>query len=326
MSSETIFRPGDRPLLNLALLIATVATTFVTFFMLFTGDFTPLPGRIESALTFALAIVFILGAHEMGHYVFARRHGVDTSLPYFIPVPFLGAGTLGAVIRIRGRIPHLNALVDIGASGPIAGLLVAIPLMALGFSYSTVAEAPAMTVDFPRDQSLITLLHSLSDYVQARWAGLPPEPETMTFSTYVFGDSLLMRGIQYAVLGPLPQGHDVFVHPLVIASWFGIIVTMLNLWPIGQLDGGHVAYALFGKWAELVGKLAAVGLLFMTLFMSAGWLLWMIIAAKLVGFRHPPVEEPFVPLTRGRKVISVLCLVAFIACLTPVPITMVPLQ
>ena len=137
----------------------------------------------------------------------------------------------------------------------------------------------------------------------------------------IFGDNLLTLAMQRLILGPIPPGKEVLAHPLFLAAWVGLMVTMLNLWPIGQLDGGHVAYALFGKRAVWVGKAAALGLVALTLFWSVTWLLWLLIAAKVVGYGHPPVEYEGVPLSPGRKVACVVCFVAFVLCLIPVPVT-----
>ncbi len=160
---------------------------------------------------FALALLLILLAHELGHYVAARIHRVDATLPFFIPLPFISPfGTMGAVIRMRGAIPSRRALLDIGAAGPLAGLAFAIPLYAWGIRYSPVV---------PQDPSLGSTL----------------------------GESLLTRSLD-ALFGPhLSEGTVQLASPILFAAWAGLFVTMLNLLPIGQLDGGHVAYALLGR-------------------------------------------------------------------------------
>ena len=160
-------------------------------------------------------------------------------------------------------------------------------------------------------------------HAQAWLAGQPLPWSTEVSAGTIFGDNLLTLGMQRLLLGPLPPGHDVIAHPLFLAAWVGLLVTMLNLWPIGQLDGGHVAYALFGERAVWVGKAAALVLVALTLFGSLTWLVWLLIAAKVVGYRHPPAEDEGVPLSPGRKVASVVCFIAFIVCLIPVPMTLV---
>lgn len=272
------------------------------------------PGQ---AVIFALALVSILGAHEMGHYVLARIHRVDTSLPFFIPMPGLGVGTLGAVIRIRSRIPDRNSLVDIGAAGPLAGLVVAIPVIAVGLSFSTVGPVPAYETGWPDTPSLLRLVPLGAQFFSGTL------PELTGGTAFIYGDSLLMQGLTRLVVGVIPPGHDVFVHPLVIAGWFGLLVTMLNLIPIGQLDGGHLTFAWFGRHAQTIGKVMAAGLLYLALFHSASWILWFVVTTLFVRFRHPEVVDTQTPLTRSRRIICVLCLIAFVLCVMPVPIRMV---
>jgi len=321
---SSLFRPGDRPLLNLGLLLATVLSTFGTFFI---GPFGAGPGasRADQALgaaAFTLCLVAILGAHEMGHYLLARRHGVDTSLPYFIPLPVIGVGTLGAVIRIRGPIPTRNALVDIGAAGPLAGLLVAIPIVLWGLAHSRIDDAPSLGHAFPGENSLWVLVPELWRALTAHATGAPDA--TLPARGYtLFGDNLLMLGLQRLVLGPLPAGKEVFVHPTVIAGWFGMLVTMLNLIPVGQLDGGHLSHALFGDRARLIGKAMVAAMALLCLFYTVGWLLWLVLTTSVIGFKHPPVVWPEERLSPARKVVCLLCLIAFIICVMPVPLTQV---
>jgi len=320
--SSTTARSPDKPLLNLALFVLTVGTTFSTFFVIWSGGSGV--AAINASLIFSLSLVLILGSHEMGHYVLARIHGVDTSLPYFIPLPLLGVGTLGAVIRIRGRIPQRNALVDIGAAGPLAGLAVAIPLIVVGLTRSKIVDLPVEPDGFLGPSSLWSLLHRAVDYLMAKWSGvrLPPSA-TGGAEYYIFGDNLLMRGLRLLVIGPLPAGKDIQEHPMVIAGWFGLLVTMLNLVPIGQLDGGHLTYALFGERARTIGKLMALGMFGLCVFYSAGWLLWLIVTSKFIGFRHPPLIDEQAPLSAGRKLTCAICFIGLIVCVMPVPLSAV---
>jgi membrane-associated protease RseP (regulator of RpoE activity) len=299
-------------------------STFGTFFV---GPSGAGPGasradQVLGAAAFTLCLVAILGAHEMGHYLLARRHGVDTSLPYFIPLPVIGVGTLGAVIRIRGPIPTKNALVDIGAAGPLAGLLVAIPIIAWGLAHSRIDDAPSLGHAFPGENSLWVLVPELWRTLTAHATGAPAA--TLPARGYtLFGDNLLMLGLQRLVLGPLPEGKEVFVHPTVIAGWFGMLVTMLNLIPVGQLDGGHLTHALFGDRARVIGKVMVAGMALMCLFYTVGWLLWLVLTTSVIGFKHPPVVLPEERLSPARKVVCLLCLIAFIICVMPVPLTQV---
>ncbi|MCA9543650.1 MAG: site-2 protease family protein, partial [Myxococcales bacterium] len=167
-------------------------------------------GALLSGWTFSVPLMAILLAHEFGHYIAGRIHGVSISPPYFIPMPLVLLGTFGAVIRMRGRIRSRHALLDVGASGPLAGLAVALPVLAYGMWTSNIE----------------------------------PLPESGSF--IIEGRSILYLGFLYALKGPIPEGHDIMLSPTAFAGWAGLLVTMINLIPVGQLDGGHVAYALFG--------------------------------------------------------------------------------
>ncbi len=174
------------------------------------------PLRLLDGVPFSFTLIAILGTHEFGHYFTARYYGASVSLPFFIPAPpplFL-FGTMGAVIRMRSPARDRNSLFDIAVAGPLAGLVVAIPALFLGLQWSRVAM-------------------------------VLPEHGAMTF-----GDSLLMRLLTWMVFGPIPAGMDVFVHPVALAGWVGLFVTALNLFPVGQLDGGRIAYALVGAAAS----------------------------------------------------------------------------
>ena len=283
----TALRPVQRPLLHLALFVLTALTIFEAFVSSQTqGGWSR--ANVADALAFSLSLVAILGSHEMGHWVLARRHGVDASLPYFIPLPHFGFGTLGAVIRIRSRIPTRNALVDIGAAGPLAGFLVAIPILVWGYTHAQLVDVPLTLSTFPPFESAFPVARALFRYFASGQA-----PQSVGES---FGDNLLTLLIQQMTVGPLPPGKDLAANPFIIAGWFGCIVTTLNLIPIGQLDGGHLAFANFGGRAVAVGKVAALGLLGRVLFFNISWLLWLLVATLAVGFRHPDVERPQEPL------------------------------
>src|SRR6266850_1175983 len=197
------------------------------------------PARVLSGAPFAFTLLAILGVHEFGHYFTARHYRASVSLPYFIPAPppFL-FGTMGAIIRMRSPAKDRNSLFDIAAAGPLAGLVIAIPAIMLGLEWSTVARAPS--------------------------AG-----------HIVFGDSLLMRLLVYLKFGPLGEGMDVFVHPVALAGWVGLFVTALNLIPVGQLDGGRIAYALFGARHRQVSLATFLGLIALgAITGSANWFVW----------------------------------------------------
>ncbi len=193
--------------LNLLLFVVTIATVFATGLELAqTGH-----SAIGQAAQFTGALLLILGAHELGHFIAARAHRVDASLPYFIPLPppISPFGTMGAIIRMKSQIPTRRALLDIGASGPLAGLAFAIPLYAWGIAHSTIIPLSA-------------------DYEQ-------------------LGSSLMLRALDHLFAPTIPPGSDILLHPVAYAAWGAMLVTMINLLPVSQLDGGHVAYALFGS-------------------------------------------------------------------------------
>ena len=281
--------------LPLALIAATfVSTTFVGSQMVLERS----PASVEELArgwTFSVPLMAILLSHEFGHYIAGRLHGVDISPPFFIPMPIFLLGTMGAVIRMRGAIRSRNALLDVGAAGPIAGFIVAIPVVLFGVAESDV--------------------RALAEVI---------EPG----QTYIIeGRSLFYSGLIYALKGPMPDGHDIWLTPTALAGWAGLLVTMINLVPVGQLDGGHIAYALFGRrqnrWSERTRHLllvlgVAVGGLYGLNAMVAGadaseiagelgagvhWLVWaglLWVMAKVSGRDHPPTsEEPLTPIRRG---------------------------
>ncbi|HYO57559.1 site-2 protease family protein [Archangium sp.] len=317
-------RSANRPWLHLLLFLLTLGTTSLTFDHVFRGASLPWSERLTEALTFSVALLTILGAHEMGHYLLARLHGVDASLPYFIPLPYLGVGTLGAVIRIRSRIPTRNALVDIGAAGPLAGLAVALPFLVWGLRHSQVVDVPEVPASFPGHTSLWSLGVDFVQWLQVKLslAAPPPEAPFTGHVLMIFGDSPLMWGLKWLMLEPLPAGKGLQEHPVVIAGWFGLLVTLLNLIPVGQFDGGHLAFALWGKHARWVGKGMALVLLFLTLFYTVTWGPWLLVATKVVGFGHPEVTQPAEPLGLGRKLVCAVCFLALAGCAMPVPIRM----
>jgi membrane-associated protease RseP (regulator of RpoE activity) len=206
---------------NAWLFAATVASAFLTWIGMYEGPSRPsLPGALR-ALQYTGALLSILLAHEFGHYIAARVHKVDASLPYFIPMPLVSPfGTFGAVIRMRSVIPTRRALLDIGAAGPLAGLALAIPLYAWGVGHSS-----AVVIDGSGNGEVVE-----------------------------FGSSLLERALDRMFAPPLPEGMDLSFSPVAFAAWVGMFVTMINLLPVGQLDGGHVAFALFGPRQNKIAR------------------------------------------------------------------------
>jgi membrane-associated protease RseP (regulator of RpoE activity) len=285
-------RPRARlPVLPAALLLATVLTTAQV------GGF-----------AYAAAVIAILGTHEMGHYLVARWHRVDASLPHFIPLPMIGFGTLGAVIRIRSRLPSRTATLEIGAAGPIAGFAVALPLLFWGYAH---AELVQLSLAPAQSASLWALVQSWLGHGAASVAG----------GLRIFGDSLLTRLVERLVLGVRPPGTEVMIHPVGEAAWLGLFITALNLIPIGQLDGGHVMYAWLGRArARRVGQVFSAALLAGGIFVHITWLVWWAVTLFVVRLDHPPalLDEP---VTAGRQAIAVLCLVLLAVTFIPVPIS-----
>lgn len=297
------------PTLNLVLFLLTgVATISVGAEMAVGAAWVPPPetiwDRVRAGLPFSLSLLVILVAHEMGHFVAARYHRVDASWPYFIPFPF-GVGTLGAVIRMRGRIPTRNALVDIGASGPLAGAVVAVPVLLYGISVSRIDAIPVEPNLLFGNLSIFHLVKSWILDVSPYAFGSSMEPQPLLY--------VLMKRLVFSVQG----NQDVFVHPIAFAGVIGLFVTALNLMPVGQLDGGHVAYAVFGDKARRIGRAFAVLMVGMAIFSSATWLLWVLLVSKFVGFAHPPVEREE-PLSAGRRVVVIATAILFLLTLTPV--------
>jgi membrane-associated protease RseP (regulator of RpoE activity) len=272
-----------RPWVNLLLFMATVISVMMAGAVQSTGN---LVADILSGWPLAAGLMGILLAHEFGHYFAARYHGVPATLPYFIPMPFSPLGTMGAVIVNKGPMRDRRALLDIGAAGPLAGLIVAIPILLIGLSLSTV------------DSQICP-------------------PDQLCFTE---GNSLLYAAAKYLVFGRmLPAGgEDVWLHPLAFAGWAGILVTALNLLPVGTLDGGHVAHALWGKRANrfylpVVFTLAGLG------FLWQGWWLWAGLTYLFGRMGAQPLDDA-TPLDGKRRAIALLTLVAFVLTFTPLPI------
>jgi membrane-associated protease RseP (regulator of RpoE activity) len=226
-------------------------------------------------------VLGILTAHEFGHYFAAKYHRVPATLPYFMPFPLSPLGTLGAVIRMSPYIPTRRALFDIAAAGPIAGLVVALPVSFVGIYLSQ----------------------------QVRLTG----QESM-----ILGDTLLFRAMEWVVFGARGENVDLMLHPAAFAGWVGLFVTALNLLPISQLDGGHINYALFGRKSRLVAIFAFVALLAMTVIQGFHYsvilvLLW------FMGLTHPPTLNDAVGLDRRRRMLGILLAVVFVLCFTPAP-------
>jgi membrane-associated protease RseP (regulator of RpoE activity) len=311
--AEVLARERARfPTLHVALFLATVATTLWAGYTLspLAARAPTLPNVVRGGLPFAASLVAILFTHEMGHYLVARRHGVVATLPYFIPVPF-GAGTLGAVIRMRSQLPSRRAALDIAAAGPLAGLAVAVPLLLWGLAHSEIQAATGPTVG----SAMVSPWALLRAFLDGQPL-LQGEP-----GAQFFGDSLLTIAAARLVHGVLPAGTDLALHPVAFAAWLGLLVTTLNLMPMGQLDGGHVLYALAGRrYAHVGSRIVSAGLLLAGIFLSWNWLVWWTVTRFGVGLRHPPsaMEEPLDP---ARGAVAILSFVLFALTFVPVPVS-----
>jgi membrane-associated protease RseP (regulator of RpoE activity) len=298
-----------RWLLPVLLFCATLFTT------LFFGGLTEDPSgnwrdHLRAGVPFAIPLLAILLSHEFGHFFTARAHGVAASPPYFIPFPSL-AGTLGAVIRMRGPLPTRKALVDIGASGPIAGFIVALPILVYGLKLSHLSPSAIPTGGLPPQTPLWWTLN---------WLHGQPVLGDSSLDVLQKGPSVLYLLIRHWIFGALPRGHDVVLHPTAFAAWFGLLVTALNLLPVGQLDGGHVLYALAGARARTVGRGILAVLLVLGLVAWVGWLIWALIGWRVVGTAHPPVTDPEEPLGATRVAVAWLTFILFVLTFMPVPL------
>ena len=280
---------------GLLFLLTIVTTTLVGAdqYAGFLADFKqpgPLPMTVAALLLRGLwysgTILAILGCHELGHYFACRYYDVDASLPYFLPVPISITGTLGAFIRIREPIPQKRMLFDIGIAGPIAGFLVAVPALFFGVAMSHVVKLPE------------------------NFVGLE------------LGEPLLFKAVSWLLWGSMPNGYSLNLHPMAFAAWFGLLATALNLFPIGQLDGGHISYAVLGPRSTVV-MFVMLGVAMVLTFFSASWIVWtglLMVMLFMVGPRHPRVFDEEEPLDRARLLLALCAGVIFILCFTPAPI------
>jgi membrane-associated protease RseP (regulator of RpoE activity) len=288
----------DRVWLHILLFVLTIVTTTIVGAGQYAGfleDFRsspslpmPFAALLVRGLWYSGTILAILGCHELGHYFACRHYDVDASLPFFIPVPFLLTGTMGAFIRIREQIPSKKMLFDIGIAGPIAGFVVAVPALFIGLAMSHVARLPA-------DQGGMLEL----------------------------GEPLLFKFASWLFWGTQPDGFSLNMHPMAFAAWFGMLATALNLFPIGQLDGGHVSYAVLGpRWSTYVTFTMIAVALGLSVF-AYSWTVWtgmLVVMLFLFGPRHPRVYDEATPLGGTRLLLAAFAVVMFVLCFTPAPI------
>jgi len=232
---------------------------------------------------YSFAVILILFGHEMGHYLMSRRYGIRATLPYFLPFPLPPFGTLGAVIRMESTVSSRKVLFDTGVAGPFISLILSIPAIVIGLKLSRVVPASHIKEGMLR-----------------------------------LADPLLFSFIQRLVLGEVSENYEIFLHPIGFAGWVGLFVTSLNLLPIGQLDGGHIAYGLFGRRSRVIFLIAIAVMAFITVFYNPGWILLLILII-LFGFRHPPPLDDQTPLDWKRKLLGGFVFLAFFLSFTPAP-------
>jgi hypothetical protein len=294
----------ENPTWNILLLIATLITTTLAGAIHWIG-FSHIAEKLDSvqllnylmdpatyffgALYFALPLMIILGTHEMGHKLTSMRNKVDATWPYFIPfppiiIPYLG--TLGAVIKSKSPVPTKDAMVQLGASGPLFGFMISIPILILGLSMSHVV------------------------------------PSLKSGEGVLLGESLLFRFLSNLIL-KVPEGYDVLLHPLAFAAWVSLFVTALNLMPMGQLDGGHIVRAIVGGEIHRKVSYLFVGLLFVLSVLGVGnWYFWAILGLLVSSMRSPGALNEVEKLSWKSILIAVLCLLVFIVTFIPNPLSL----
>jgi len=260
-------------------LLLFVATIITTIL----GYYLWFGGDLLSSVMFSFSLLTILTCHEFGHYIVSKRQGMVTSLPYFIPVPGHFIGTFGAVIRMKSIVPSRGSLLKVGMAGPLSGFLVAVPITIIGIALSEVQIAPEG-----------------ASYMR-------------------LGNSLLFHLLGKVIHPHVPQGADIFLHPMAFAGWLGFLVTSMNLIPIGQLDGGHVAYSLFLRKRRYVYIPIFAGIIALG-FLWLGWFIWGFLAFFLAR-RDPVIQDSLTPLTNKEKIYAVLPLIVLILTFIPQPIT-----
>lgn len=294
-----MIKPNRRIWLNIILFIATLFSTFfvgITWSLSFkyADVFSQSPQIdlnvkifedpqiISLSIVYAIVLIGILLGHELGHFLACQYYKIDATLPYFIPAPTL-IGTLGAFIKIKSPITRKQQLFDIGIAGPLVGFILSVPTLIYGLSLSRAVPA------IPREESLI------------------------------FGEPLILKIVGSMIFKNIPPDFDVILHPVAFAGWVGIFVTALNLFPIGQLDGGHISYALLGPKSRNLAKLFLGIFIFMGIFFWIGWFIWVFIIF-LMGLRHPRVIDEETPLSPRRKFLGFVVFIIFILSFIPDPI------
>jgi membrane-associated protease RseP (regulator of RpoE activity) len=248
------------------------------------------PSILLQGLPFSFTFISILLAHEMGHFLACRHYGIRCTPPFFVPFPISYAGTLGAFIRIKSHFQHKRALFDVGIAGPLAGFVFALPALVIGIAFSKLI------------------------------------PKGSLHGAIAFGEPILFQLVGKMVLGYTPARYDMLAHPIAMAAWFGLLATSLNLFPIWQLDGGHITYALFGR--ERQKRISIAGAIALMLISFIGWPIpsyfafacLILILGMRHSFYHPPTMYEAEPLGPGRTFLGAFAFLILIISFTPVPI------
>ena len=267
---------------------------------------------LKSILTgwpFALSLLGILLAHELGHYFMSRHHKTAATLPYFIPMPFSPLGTMGAAILMQGTPKNKRVLFDIGVAGPLAGMVIAIPVLFIGLALSSLSTIQPVNGVVSLEGN--SVLYLLAKFIM--FGKLLPAPLGLS------GTPLALHWLRFFFTGqPVPLGGlDVFIHPVAFAGWAGLLVTMLNLIPAGTLDGGHVVYALFGEKAGKAFPFIFGALVLLGVFWT-GWWIWAVLLLWLGRVHAQPLDQ-ITQLDTRRRWIAVLVIIIFILTFSPVP-------
>lgn len=271
--------PVKIPWINIILFILTfLTTTFAGTVM--DGKDPFIIKNLKYGLPFSFSLLTILLFHEFGHYILSKKHGVEASLPFFIPAPSF-IGTFGAIIKMKSNINSKNHLIDIGTAGPLSGFVISIPFLIYGIYNSNIVDA------IPEG--------SLS-----------------------LGDSLLIKILIKIIIGDLPKNKDLMLHPVAFAGWIGCFVTAMNLFPVGQLDGGHISYAFFTKKSIFISRFFVFILILLGFFSWEGWFIWAFLLI-IIGTKHPPVLDEQEKITPLRKVLGIFSLIVFFLTFIPTP-------
>ncbi|HEY3202654.1 MAG TPA: site-2 protease family protein [Thermoanaerobaculia bacterium] len=276
----------EHPIFHLALLASTFVTTTLAGGAAFTAGGGPLRGgRFSDGFAFSLPLLLILGIHELGHYAMCRHYGLAATLPYFLPSPFINLiGTFGALIRIKEPIRQKRVLLDVGAAGPLAGFVAALPFLFYGVAHPRPTSTPLQSGTILFDYPLIVRLAQ-------RWTHVAPYTSAAV--------------------------HE---HPTFMAAWFGLFVTCLNLLPLGQLDGGHVLRAAAGRRQPMVSAVVLALAVVAGILGSAVWAVFAVVVVAIMGIAHPPVEDDDRALDFSRQLVALLCIGVFLLCFSLAPI------